>query len=247
MLANMLLMKANIAPPPPPAGLNLVGYKYQTYQGAALGTPSVMSLTSGFTGGYRTGVQAGDLILAFYATSLSVANTYSINSTGYTATFTGTLRANSTYDTNLVSHYKIATGSDTSISYQGVGTLTDAGVMAVFLFSGVNATTPLDVATVTASGNISGLPNPPAITPVTTGAWIVACGAGGNISNTGTFSCSNLSNFFSITSDDTTDITIGVGTSVWTSGAFDPAAFTASFADSSTYSWAAATVALRPA
>lgn len=242
ILANMLLMQKRLA------GIQLVGSKVQAYQGAALATASVMDLTTGFTGGTRSGVQAGDLILAFYANSQSAtAQTYLINSTGYTATFTGTIRANDTYDTNLTSHYKIATAGDTSISYQGSGTLTDAGVIAVFLFSGVNATTPLDVTTTTATGTNGALANPPAITPVTTGAWIVACGASGNLSANGTFASSDLSNFVTLTSDDSTDITIGAGTAQWTTGAFNPAAFTTSFATVNTYSWAAATVALRPA
>lgn len=239
ILANLLMLRRKNPP-----NIQFVGRKLQAYQGAALGTASVMDLTTGLTGGLRSSVQAGDFILAFYANSQTVVQAYNINSTGYTATFTGTIRGNDTNDANMVSHYKIATASDTSISYQGSGTLTEAAVMAVYVFSGVSS---LDVATTTATSNNSGLANPPAITPVSTGAWVVACGAFGNLSATATMNHPTLSNVASLTSDDSTDITIGVGTTTWTSGALDLAAFTLSIADSNTYAWVAATVALRPA
>jgi len=53
--------------------------------------------------------------------------------------------------------------------------------------------------------------------------------------------------FFTVGSNDTNDSTIGATALAWGSGAFDPAAFTFSTTDSTNNSYAAATVALRPA
>ena len=53
--------------------------------------------------------------------------------------------------------------------------------------------------------------------------------------------------FFTVGSNDSNDSTIGATAFPWASGAFDPATFTFSTTDNVAYSYAAATVALRPA
>ena len=122
--------------------------------------------------------------------------------------------------------------------------------LAVLVFSGVNASTPIDVTTTTATGINGMTPNPPAITPVTAGAKIISMGAAAHGSgSTVTFTSPDLSGFLSAYSADNNECTLGVGYKDWTSGAFDPGAFSlvgAGF-DDPNWSWAALTLALRPA
>jgi hypothetical protein len=139
----------------------------------------------------------------------------------------------------------------------GAGTITltggslsssDAGAVAVQVWRGVDAVTPLDVTSTTATTTNSVLCDPPAITPITNGAIIISGGAGAhNEGADGTFSSSDLTDFRTVGSNDTNDVTIGLGYKIWTSGEFDPAQFTFSEADSTSFSSASVTLALRPA
>ena len=134
---------------------------------------------------------------------------------------------------------------DTTTTFGPTGNNADAGAMAVYVFRGVDSGTPLDVAAVTATGTATGRPNGASITPSTSGAIVVV--AGGASAGTGaTFTTSDLSAFRTATSADTQDAMIGVGNYVWSSGAFDPAAWTGGTTNAAD-SWAAITLALRPA
>lgn len=206
-----------------------------------------ISLSGTLTGGLASAPAAGDLVIVYFGTGSNTDRDLVVS--GYTEITE--LYANDSYDTNLVVAYKFMGGTpDTSFTLAG-GTLSaaDAGAVAVQVWRGVNATTPLDVTSTTATGSNSILCNPPAITPVTGGAIIVSGGAGGNNASADptTFSSSDLTAFMSTSRSDTYDVTIGLGYKVWTSGAFDPAQFTFSGTNSTSLSWAAVTLALRPA
>jgi hypothetical protein len=150
-------------------------------------------------------------------------------------------------DTNLRVAYKFVSG-DTATTFGFTGSAQDAGAMAVYVFRGVDQTTPLDVAAQQTTGTDSALANPPSITPTTAGAFIVCIGAAGHLGGTGTFTSSDLTDFLTIGHNDTNDVTLGVGhKDDWTSGAFDAAAFGFSLSSGTSYSWAATTIALRPA
>jgi len=141
-----------------------------------------------------------------------------------------------------------APSSDTSVEVQGsVDGSNDSEVVSVHVWRGVDQTTPVDVATTTATGINWGRPNPPAITPITAGAIVVACGLGANPSNAGVFTTTDLSNFATVReSAPFYKSIVGMGSAAWTSGALDPAAFSGG-SNSSGASWCAATMALRPA
>ena len=206
----------------------------------------VISLTS-LTGGLASAPAAGDLVIVYFGTGSTADRNLVVS--GYTEV--AELYSNDTFDTNLVAAYKFMGGTpDTSFTLTG-GTLsaTDAGAVAVQVWRGVNTVTTLDVTSTTATGINTVLCDPPAITPTTTGAIIVSGGAGGhdNIAGAQTYSSSNLTQFISVGRVDTNAVTIGLGYNAWTSGAFNPAQFTFSAADDTTYSWAAVTLALRPA
>jgi hypothetical protein len=227
-------------------GIEFVGATALTFAGTTSNV--TVSLTS-LTGGIASAPAAGDLVIIYFGTGSTADRNLVVS--GYTEIVE--LYSNDTFDTNLVVASKFMGGTpDTSITLTG-GTLntSDAGAVVVQVWRGVDQTTPLDVTETTATGINSALCDPPAITPVTNGAVIVSGGAGANNSvffdsNAG-YSSSDLTGFITRTANDTNDVTIGLGYHVWTSGAFDPAQFTFAFSDSTSFSWAAVTLALRPA
>lgn len=224
--------------------LQYVGGATATKAGATSGN-STISLTS-LTGGISSSAAAGDIVIAAFATGSSVVRTLSITDGTNAYTLIGSaLYSNLTTDTNLRVAYKVLTGADASVTFGPTGNAADAGAMAVHVWRGVDTATPLDVTATKATGTSTGRPNPAAITPSTSGSVVIAVGAAS--AGTGAvFTSSDLSNFRTATSADTYDAMIGIGSYAWTSGAFDPAQFGGGTTDAGD-SWAAITLALRPA
>lgn len=157
------------------------------------------------------------------------------------------LYSDDTLDTNLGVYLKKQGASvDTSITVSG---LSASALYAyrVLVYRGVDTTTQIDVATTTATGINSDLANASSITPVTSGAKIVAFMAAAQQSSTAWTAPSNLNNFTQQT-DGAGAAPFGriaSGDADWTSGAFDPNAVGGGN-NHSAESWAAATLALRP-
>lgn len=238
MLATRLMGATSAAA----ANIEYVGGYTQGFVGGT--TNRTITLTS-LTGGLASAPAAGDLVIVYFGTGATVDRNLVVS--GYTEVVE--LYSNDNYDTNLVVAYKFMGGTpDTNFVLTG-GTLSsnDAGAVAIQVWRGVNQTTPLDVTETTATGTNSVLCNPPAITPVTEGAVIVSGGAGRPEVESGTYSSSDLTAFLTAFGSDINDVVIGLGYYVWTSGSFDPAQFTYSISDSTNNSWAAVTLALRPA
>lgn len=214
--------------------------------GATSGDTTI-TLSSGLTGGSRSSVQTGDLVIAVFATGSTADRTLSITDGTNPYTLIGSeLYANAAWDTNLRVAYKFMGGTpDTTVTFGPTGNTADAGAMAVYVFSGVDSTTTLDVAVTTASGS-SSVVDPPSITPVTTDAEIVVIAAAAYGFTAAAFTSSDLSSFVSLSSSGTNICTLGLGRHDWTSGAFNPAAFGGKGADSG-LSWVAMSLALRPA
>lgn len=175
--------------------------------------------------------------------------------TGYAGVYTPNLGANDSHDSNLQVSWKFMGSSpDTSVDIRGVPATTNSCAYLVFVFRGVDTTTPFDVTSTSASSNNSGTPNAPAITPSTAGAWILCFG--GSAMATGTAPSTTpptgmdtTTNHFRTASlfTQTNDAAVAGGIkSNWTSGAYDPAAF-GGFNTTNTGSWTAASLALRPA
>ena len=207
-------------------------------------TPTNVSLTS-LTGGLAAAPVAGDLVIVYYGTGSIVNQTIGVDTTGYTEV--AELYSNDTYDANLSVSYKVMGATpDTQVQVSATGSVDESGAVAIHVWRGVDPILPLDVVSTTTTGGNTALLNPPAITPVTAGAVIVSGGAAGHIAGVQTYSSSDLSNFATIGGpEDTYDVTVGIGSAVWTSGAFNPVAFTFSGTDND-YAWAAVTMALRP-
>lgn len=220
------------------------------YTSFASSSARTMALNSGLTGGIASSVSEGDLVIAAYSGYSTADRTLPITDGTTSYTLIGSeLYSNDSNDTNLRVAYKfMGSTPDTTTTFDGGGATGDGAGRIVLVFRGVDPTTPLDVAAVTGTGINSCLANPPSITPVTPGAFIVAVGAGATGTTRNTFSSSDLTDFFTGFSQQTRDGTIGAGhKDDWTSGAFNPSAFTFGGSDSTSFSWAAVTLALRPA
>lgn len=225
--------------------LTYVGGNVASKVGATSGN-STISLTT-LTGGSGSAAQTGDLVIAIYATGSTADRTLSITDGTNAYTLVEELYSNiAGYDTNLRVAYKRLTAADTSVTFGPTGNTADAGAMAVHVWRGINTAQILDVTSTTATGSGGVLATPPAITPVTSGA-IVICAAGAATGVGAVYTASQLSNFRSATGADTNDAIVGVGSFAWTSGQFTPTQWSNSATSTGTATWAAVTMALRPA
>ena len=170
---------------------------------------------------------------------------------GYTASITS-LYANDSNDVNLQVAYKVmGVTPDTTVAIPASNATTAGVAYAIYVFRGLDNTTPLDVNPAVASATNSGKANAPPITPATDGAWIFVVGAaavaaGAVFTNAGDLSATT-NHFRSATITTTTNdanIVGGIKTD-WVSGEFNPIVFGGS-TTTNTGSWAAVTIALRP-
>ena len=218
-------------------------------KGSFAGKTAATTVTFALTGGLASVPAANDLVIVAYAVGSTVDRALTIqNASAVDYTLIGTeLYQNDTFDANLRVAYRFMPATpETTMVLSGTGSTADAGAYTIHVYRGVDLTTPLDVAAVTAGNINTRLANPGAITPTTTGAWIhvvgaAACGTGG------TFTAAYLTDLQAQTQVDTNDVNIGSGYVVWTSGAYDPAAFGGGGTDTVNDSWTAVTAALRPA
>lgn len=222
--------------------LSFVGGKVAVFAGTTGGTNIVLT---DLTGGSGSAPAAGDIVIVAYAVGAQADRTIGVTTADYTEE--QELYANgSTYDSNLsVSWKKMGGTPDTSVDVSGTGSSFNAGAVAIHVWRGQDPSTPFDVAETTATGTGTGRPDPAAITPTTAGAVVIVAGAAAAATGAA-FTASELSNFFTDTSPDGEDAMVGLGSYAWTSGAFDPAAWTGGTTNAAD-SWTAVTLALRPA
>jgi hypothetical protein len=218
--------------------------------GRAAGTTGTTSnLSFGLTtltGGTNSSPQAGDLVIVSFATNSADTGLISYRISGYTQI--ANIQSVDTERAQLQVGYKImgSTPDTTVVITGGTGDVDQAAAVAVQVWRNVDPTTPFDV-TRTISTSINTVdPNPPSITPVTSGAVIVAAGGGGHATS-GTFTSGDLTNFVTANGSDVHDVTVGMGSYTWTSGPFDPVLWGFTGTDSTNYAAAAVTMALRPA
>lgn len=207
------------------------------------GTTSTINVTiSGIS------MQEGDLVIVAFATGSTTDISYRISDGTTDYTQIADLFANDTYDTNLQVGYKFMDAEpDSTVRIPGgSGSANDAYTIAVHVWRGVDTTSPMDVTPVTLTQTNTALVNPPAITPVTTGAQILIAGAGAHSGGVDTYTASYLSNFLTVGNNDVNDSSIGLGSIAWTGGTYDGAAWTFSQADSTSFSCASCVMALRP-
>jgi len=147
--------------------------------------------------------------------------------------------------------------SDLYVIYKTMGATPDTGFdivgglheednslsVAIFVYGGASTAAPVFT---TANGIDTVLCDPPAITPTVAGSIVLSGGVGAHRQGIHTFSSSSFDAFLSVGVNSKYNSTIGVGRFAWTSGAFNPAAFTFSSTDSDKYSWAALSLVIIP-
>ena len=215
------------------------------------GTNVNIPLNSGLTGGIESSVRTGDMVIVVHSVSSTTNSTLTIRDPSSVAyTLIGSeLYSDDTYDTNLRVAYKFMGATpDASVSFSDNLGGTNGRIATAYVLRGVDSTTPLDVAAVTATNTNTGAVDPPSITPVTSGAAIVAFGAAAH--NLGgvffSFPSGSLYSWIANSNNTSNDSSHGIAQYAWTSGAFNPAAWTLA-GTTTTDSWASITVALRPA
>lgn len=193
-----------------------------------------------------TGLADGDYIIASVVQDPSANNDFGTVEAGWTKI--AAVYANDTYDADMevfAKHW--STGDATTVTFSGLASRRAIG--HAYVLRGVDQSTPLDVAVTTAApGSPStGAANPPAITPVTPGAQVIAIGCAGVQSPSSNFVAAELSNFATGRSGN---IVHGIGMMPEWDGvsAVDPVVWTGpTVTFNHLSSWAAVTVALRPA
>lgn len=228
-----------------------VGGYIGTRSGAGGVGPTTVTLTSGLTGGTRSYVQAGDIVIGIIGSGSTTFRTMLITdgTTNYTLVATGSATSG-TRAANLRMYYKIMGSTpDTSINFNESGNSLDGQFFGMMVFSGVDPTTPFDVTTVTAGFTTSAFPTPPSITPSTSGAFVIVAAAGVHQQGSVPFNTpSGLSYFNTAGGSDTYSVTGGFGyDGTWTSGAKTFTQWDSTITDATTLASGAITAALRPA
>ena len=214
------------------------------------GSPAAISVSlTALTGGSGAAALEGDIVIAIVGDCSSTNVNTGVATAGYTELCN--LYVSDSFDSNLIVEWKIMGATPDTTVLTDVGGTTDfASTCVVHVWRNVDQTTPIDATTTTATGGNTGDVNPPSITPVTTNAVVIACGTSGNSGGASiTYSSiPGLSNTAQLQGEGPTirDCLVGVGSVAWTSGAVDPSAWTIT-SDSTSWSYAAASIALRPA
>lgn len=194
--------------------------------------------------------QPGDLVVVAYGISNPADSALGVNTAGYTEV--ANLYANDDHDTNLAVAYKIMGGTpDSLVNVSGPSSSNRGGGAVVYVIRNAHPSTPMDVTATTASGVNTFTPDPPAITPVTPQALVIAVGAGGGVlvDDVGTAPAGYQNLIAACIGGLTDSFLVAMASKPWSgSGAENPGVF-ADFvlgASGSLGSWTAATLAIRP-
>lgn len=230
--------------------ITFVGSHVGTHKETTAQTVNFTSLLN--SSGGNTLPATGDIVFVAVENSSTVdRGAGALVPTGYTAAHTADYR-NDNNDSNFQVSYKVMGATpDTTVAIPATNSGWGGVAYAIYVFQGVDTTTPQDVTTVVTGGINTGIANAAAITPVTAGAWIAVFGgaavaAGAVFTNPA--GMDTTTNYFRSATITSTNNDANIGGALytgWTSGAYDPAAFGGSTSNI-TGSWSAVTVALRP-
>jgi hypothetical protein len=201
------------------------------------------------TAGATATILQDDLVVAVFGSSRSIDLAMQTLSSGWTEATE--IYSGGTQPTNLAVYHKVMGATpDTSFVADGGASGAEACAVVLFVFRGVDTTTPLDVAVVTATGANTTNYDAPSITPSTAGAWIMVAGAGVSPIGAAYTLPADLSattnHFRSDNRTETADLALAAGIKTdWVSGAFNPTTISGGVSNTGD-SWAAVTLALRP-
>lgn len=208
------------------------------------GTVSGGSNGADLTLNLPVGTAAGDLVIAAYCMSTSTDSDIDMQmvTNGYTEV--ADLFANDSREANFGVFWKLMGGSpDATAVFKTSPGLQDLGGFLIVL-SGVDQANPIDVASTTATGINSNIPDPPSITPVTNGAWVIALGGNSNGGSTPT-APSGYSNMVFGDSIGNDCCAMAATKLLSTAAAENPGVF-GSITTDTTQAWCAVAVAVRP-
>ena len=195
-------------------------------------------------------LQEGDLVI--------VTNGYSGNGNGNPGVTTAgyaevaDLFASELKEANFSVNWKLMGAvPDTSVTCRGSDNDNNGSACQAYVWRGADTTTPMDVTPATDTGLESSLFDSPSITPVTAGAVVISLGlstaasGNGDAAITAPAGYSNQVNMRAV--GDFESCQTGIASKAWSgSGAEDPGAWS-NIATNSFDSWAAVTLAIRPA
>ena len=207
---------------------------------------TTISLTD-LTGSPSTALQAGDIVIVSYALGVS-SSWLNPNVTSNTYTVLATLQVSDSETTNLYVGYKLMGATpDTSVTVTPTTATSRSGVVAIQAYRYVDEIFPLQGAANTATFLNTVRPTPPTITPWDSDSVAVIVGAGAHTRGNVAYTTTGLTSFITTGSTDTTtDASIGAGFRVIPSGSYSPNQFGFPQADSTTYSSAGVSIALKP-
>ena len=234
--------------------ITFVGSHVGTHAATSAQTVNFSSLLD--SGGAAPTLQQGDIVYVAVenASTLdrSIAGGADIGvPSGYTGLGVHDYRNDSNDSNFRVSRKLMGVTPDTSVAIPPSNATTAGVAYAIYVFRGVNTTTP-ESPTIVVTGAINtGVANAAAIIPVTAGSWVVVFGgaavaAGAVFTNPAGFDATT--NYFRSATITTTTNDANIGGAIytgWTTGSYDPAAFGGS-TSTNTGSWSAATLALNP-
>lgn len=206
---------------------------------------TTISLTD-LTGSPSTALQAGDIVIVSYVVAAQASGQAGVTSNTYTTL--ASILANDTYDTNLYSGYKIMGATpDTSVTVTRTGSVDVSGCVAIQAYRYVDEVFPIQQPANTATFLNTVKPTPPTITPWDVNSVAVIVGAGAHARGNVSYTTTGLTSFITTGGVDAAeDASIGAGFRVITSGSYSPNQFGFPQADSTTYSSAGVSIALKP-
>jgi len=226
-------------------GIELVGYKH--FSGGDVADADLPFDFTGLSGGLASSPSVGDLFLIILTQGGNTAGSRDLNPApaGTVARIVNQTQVDS-FDSTLGVHWGIyESGSSSGGTWDFSGNA-DYYIGSIIVFRGADA---LDVTTTTAGSANSRTADPPAITPVTAGAWIVSVATVAHRSSSSFTAPSDMTALQNlVVSAFRSCSTITALKDDWTSGAFDPAAYppVGPSGDDLLSSWNACTIALRP-
>ena len=230
--------------------ITFVGSHVGTHAATTAQTVNFTSLLN--SSGGNTLPATGDIVFVAVENSSTVnRGAGALVPTGYTAAHTADYQ-NDSNDSNFQVSYKVMGATpDTTVDIPATNSGWGGVAYAIYVFQGVDTTTPQDVTTVVTGGINTGIANAAAITPVTAGAWIAVFGGAAvpvGAVFTNPAGMDTTTNYFRSATITSTSNDANIGGALytgWTSGAYDPAEFGGS-SSTNMGSWSAVTVALRP-
>jgi hypothetical protein len=218
------------------------------------GANATLDLTS-LSGGSDTSPSTDDLVIVAYGnadadnSNLNMDAAALLTGNGYTEA--ADLFSNDTFDANLGVYWKImgATPDTEAVADNVGGADTDTPAVCM-VFRGVDTSSPMDATDVEATGLDTMDPDPGEINHNNpSGVWTVIVGANAhNLGNTTfTFPTGYTTDAAQIAGNDTSDGVVGMGYNTSPSDPENPGVMTDSGSDSTSFAWAAVTMALRPA